>query len=92
MTGIVCHRNSGVKTGVVTAPGFYLHGLAGAAFLNHDLNVNLATIAQSNVTTPGFTAGIGGEYLRRAASASTQAARVRRFAVYAKVGAVGCGG
>jgi hypothetical protein len=54
--------NAGVKAGVVTAPGFYLYGLAGAAFLNHDLNVNFATAAQSNVTTPGFTAGFGGEY------------------------------
>lgn len=62
MTDIVCHRNSGVKAGVVTAPGFYLHGLVGAAFLKHHLNVNFATAAQSNVTTPRFTAGIGGEY------------------------------
>ena len=54
--------NAGVKAGVVTAPGFYLYGLAGAAFLNHDLNVNFATAAQSNTTTPGFTAGFGGEY------------------------------
>jgi len=54
--------NAGVKAGVVTAPGFYLYGLAGAAFLNHDLNVNFATAAQSNVTTPGFTLGLGGEY------------------------------
>jgi hypothetical protein len=54
--------NAGVKAGVVTAPGFYLYGLAGAAFLNHDLNVNFATAAQSNTTTPGFTAGLGGEY------------------------------
>jgi hypothetical protein len=54
--------NAGVKAGVVTAPGFYLYGLAGAAFLNHDLNVNFATAAQSNTTTPGFTLGLGGEY------------------------------
>jgi hypothetical protein len=54
--------NAGVKAGVVTAPGFYLYGLAGAAWLNHDLNVNFATAAQSNVTTPGFTLGLGGEY------------------------------
>jgi hypothetical protein len=39
-----------------------LDRLAGAAFLNHDLNVNFATEAQSNVTTPGFTLGLGGEY------------------------------
>jgi hypothetical protein len=54
--------NAGVKAGVVVAPGFYLYGLAGAAWLNHDLNVNFATAAQSNVTTPGFTLGLGGEY------------------------------
>jgi hypothetical protein len=54
--------NAGVKAGFVTAPGLYLYGLAGAAWLNHDLNVNFATAAQSNVTTPGFTLGLGGEY------------------------------
>jgi hypothetical protein len=54
--------NAGVKAGLVTAKGFYLYGLAGAAFLNHDLNVNFATAAQSNTTTPGFTLGLGGEY------------------------------
>jgi hypothetical protein len=54
--------NAGVKAGVITAPGIYLYGLAGAAFLNHDLNVNFATAAQSNTTTPGFTLGLGGEY------------------------------
>jgi nitrate reductase NapE component len=54
--------NAGVKAGVVTAPGLYLYGLAAAAWLNHDLNVNFATAAQSNVTTPGFTLGVGGEY------------------------------
>jgi len=54
--------DAGVKAGVVTAPGFYLYGLAGVAFLNHDLNVNFVTAAQSNTTTPGFTAGFGGEY------------------------------
>jgi len=54
--------NAGVKAGVVSAPGVYLYGLAGAAFLNHDLNVNFATAASNNVTTPGFTLGLGGEY------------------------------
>jgi hypothetical protein len=54
--------NAGLKAGFVTAPGLYLYGVAGAAFLNHDLNVNFATAAQSNTTTPGFTAGLGGEY------------------------------
>jgi opacity protein-like surface antigen len=54
--------NAGVKAGVVTAPGLYLYGLAGAAFVNHDLNVNFATAASSNVTTPGVTLGLGAEY------------------------------
>ena len=54
--------NVGVKAGFVTAPGIYFYGLAGAAFLNHDLNVNFATAAQSNTTTTGFTAGLGAEY------------------------------
>jgi opacity protein-like surface antigen len=50
------------RAGFVTGPGFYLYGVAGAAFLNHDLNDNFATAAQNNTTTPGFTAGLGGEY------------------------------
>jgi hypothetical protein len=54
--------NLGVKAGAVTAPGIYVYGLAGVAWLNHDLNVNFATAASSNVTTPGFTSGIGAEY------------------------------
>jgi hypothetical protein len=54
--------NTGVKAGVAMQGGLYLYGLAGAAFLNHDLNVNFATAASSNVTTPGFTAGFGAEY------------------------------
>jgi hypothetical protein len=54
--------NAGVKAGFVTTPGVYFYGLAAAAFLNHDLNVNFATSASSNVTTPGFTLGLGGEY------------------------------
>jgi hypothetical protein len=54
--------NAGVKAGFAATPGIYLYGLAGAAFLNHNLNVNFATPASSNVTTPGFTAGFGGEF------------------------------
>jgi hypothetical protein len=53
---------TGVKAGVVTLPGVYLYGLAGASWLNQALNVNFATAASSNVTTPGFTLGLGGEY------------------------------
>jgi hypothetical protein len=54
--------NVGAKGGVVVARGLYLYGLAGAAWLNQDLNINFATAASSNVTTPGFTLGLGGEY------------------------------
>jgi len=53
---------TGAKAGVVTMPGVYLYGLAGASWLNQDLNVNFATAASSNVTTPGFTLGLGGEF------------------------------
>jgi hypothetical protein len=31
-------------------------------WLNQSLNVNFATAASSNATTPGFTLGLGGEY------------------------------
>jgi len=52
----------GGKFGYAVYPGALLYGVAGASFLNHDLNVNFATAARSNVTTPGFTLGLGGEY------------------------------
>jgi hypothetical protein len=52
----------GAKGGTVVTPGVYLYGLAGASWLNQSLNVNFATAASSNVTTPGFTLGLGGEY------------------------------
>jgi len=52
----------GAKGGYVVTPSLYLYGLAGASWLNHDLNVNFATAASSKVTTPGFTLGLGGEY------------------------------
>ena len=52
----------GGKAGVVATPGLLLYGLAGAAFLNQNLNVNFVTAASNNTTTPGFTLGVGGEY------------------------------
>ncbi len=52
----------GAKGGYVVTPGVYLYGLVGASWLNQSLNVNFATSASSNVTTPGFTLGFGGEY------------------------------
>jgi hypothetical protein len=53
---------AGAKGGYVVTPGLYLYGLAGASWLNQSLNVNFATAASSNVTTPGFTLGLGSEY------------------------------
>jgi opacity protein-like surface antigen len=53
---------TGAKVGVATAPGILVYGLAGASWLNHDLNVNFATAASRNTTTPGFTLGLGGEF------------------------------
>jgi hypothetical protein len=52
----------GGKFGYTAYPGVLVYGLAGASFLNHDLNVNFATAASQNTTTPGFTLGLGGEY------------------------------
>ena len=44
-------------------PGAYLYGLAGAAWLNQNLNINFAPgFSTKNTTTPGFTLGLGGEY------------------------------
>jgi len=56
---------SASRAGFITAPGLYLYGLAGAAFVNHDLNVNFATAARSNVTTPGFTLVLAANTIRR---------------------------
>ena len=53
---------AGAKAGYVVTPGLLFYGLAGASWLNHSLNLNFATAASSNVTTPGFTLGLGGEY------------------------------
>jgi hypothetical protein len=47
----------------VNAAGILVYGLAGASFLNHDLNINFGgPVTSQNTTTPGFTAGIGGEF------------------------------
>jgi hypothetical protein len=53
---------AGAKGGFVVTPRVYLYGLVGASWLNHDLNINFATTASRNTTTPGFTLGLGGEY------------------------------
>jgi hypothetical protein len=55
--------NVGAKAGFVVTPGVYLYGLAGAAWLNQDLNISFAPgLSAKNTTTPGFTLGLGGEY------------------------------
>lgn len=54
--------STGGKVGFVVTPDIFLYGLAGVSWLNRDLNVNFATAASSNVITPGFTLGLGGEY------------------------------
>ncbi len=53
---------AGAKGGYIVTPGLYLYGLAGASWLNQTLNVNFATAASRNTTTPGFTLGLGGEW------------------------------
>jgi hypothetical protein len=54
--------NVGVKAGVVVSANTYLYGLVAAAWLNEALNVNFATAASSNVTTPGIALGGGAEF------------------------------
>jgi hypothetical protein len=53
---------AGAKAGVVVSPDVFIYGLTGASWLNENLNVNFATAATSNVTIPGVTLGLGGEY------------------------------
>jgi opacity protein-like surface antigen len=53
---------AGGKAGVATPSGFFLYGLAGAAWLNTDLNVKFSMASSRNTTVPGFTLGGGGEY------------------------------
>jgi opacity protein-like surface antigen len=54
---------SGVKGGFVVTPSLFIYGLAGASWLNESLNINFATASSKNTTTPGFTAGLGVEYM-----------------------------
>ncbi len=49
----------GAKAGVKAGPDVLIYGLAGASFLNQNLNVNFATTASRNTTTPGFITGLG---------------------------------
>ncbi|HZR76722.1 hypothetical protein [Bradyrhizobium sp.] len=53
---------AGGKFGGVVTPDVFLYGLAGVSWLNRNLNVNFASAASSTVNTPGFTAGLGGEW------------------------------
>jgi len=52
----------GGKAGVATPAGLFLYGLAGAGWLNTELNVKFATAPSRTTTVPGFTLGGGGEY------------------------------
>lgn len=52
----------GGKAGVATPSGLFLYGLAGAGWLNTELNVKFATASSRTTTVPGFTLGGGGEY------------------------------
>jgi opacity protein-like surface antigen len=54
--------NAGIKAGADIAPSVLIYGLAAAAVLNHDLNVNFAIPAKRSVTTSGLAAGLGGEF------------------------------
>jgi hypothetical protein len=54
---------AGIKAGVVATPSLFIYGLAGASWLNESLNINFATASSKNTTTPGFTVGLGGEYM-----------------------------
>jgi opacity protein-like surface antigen len=54
---------AGAKAGFVTPPGALIYGLAGAAWLNQNLNINFGgPVTSSNTTTPGFVVGLGAEY------------------------------
>lgn len=50
------------KVGVATTSGVFLYGLAGASWLNTELNVKFATLSSHTTTVPGFTLGVGAEY------------------------------
>jgi len=54
--------NLGGKLGYMLAPDWQVYGVAGAAWVNADLNVNFATASSKTATTPGFTLGLGTEY------------------------------
>jgi hypothetical protein len=71
---------AGAKAGAVVSPDLFLYGLAGVSWLNENLNVNFATAATSNVTIPGVTLGLGGEY--RPASWQIAGHPVTLFAQY----------
>ncbi len=53
---------AGGKVGITAAPGVTGYALAGGSFLNQSLNINFGgPITSQKTTTPGFTAGFGGE-------------------------------
>jgi hypothetical protein len=71
---------AGAKVGAAVRPDLFIYGLTGVSWLNENLNVNFATAATSNVTIPGVTLGLGGEY--RPASWQTAGHPVTLFAQY----------
>jgi opacity protein-like surface antigen len=52
----------GGKASIATTSGVFLYGLAGASWLNTELNVKFATLSSHTTTVPGFTLGVGAEY------------------------------
>jgi hypothetical protein len=49
-------RHSAANSDTRSLPGALVYGLAGASFLNQDLNINFAAAASKNTTTPGLPA------------------------------------
>lgn len=72
--------STGLKAGAVVRPDLFIYGLTGVSWLNENLNVHFATAASSNVTVPGVTIGLGGEY--RPASWQIAGHPVALFAQY----------
>lgn len=53
----------GARAGFAPTSSLLIYGLAGASWLNQDLNINFGgPVTSQNKTTPGFTLGAGVEY------------------------------
>jgi len=54
----------GAKAGYLVKRDLMLYTLAGVSFLNEDLNINFGgPVTSTNTTVPGFTFGLGAEYI-----------------------------